>query len=55
MTRSKEQIDDVIIAPNKALLSRKRKGFSSEIFVIGGEYIYKEFRNGFGDASQKLI
>ena len=43
MTRSKEQIDDVIIAPNKEVAIEKGRGFSSEIFVIGGEYIYKEF------------
>ena len=43
MTRSKEQIDDVIIAPNKEIAIEQARGFSSEIFVIGGEYIYKEF------------
>jgi len=43
MTRSKEQIDDVIIAPNREVAIEQGRGFSSEIFVIGGEYIYKEF------------
>ena len=40
---SKEQIDDVIIAPNREVAIEQGRGFSSEIFVIGGEYIYKEF------------
>ena len=43
MTKSKEQIDDVIIAPNREVAIEQGRGFSSEIFVIGGEYIYKEF------------
>ena len=43
MTRSKEKVDGVIIAPNKEIAIEKARDFSSEIFVIGGEYIYKEF------------
>ena len=36
MTRSKEQIDDVIIAPNIEIAIEQARGFSCEIFVIGG-------------------
>ena len=43
MTRSKEKVDGVVIAPNKEIAIEKARDFSSEIFVIGGEYIYKEF------------
>tara|TARA_B100001029_G_C14936621_1_gene380786 strand:- start:264 stop:749 length:486 start_codon:yes stop_codon:yes gene_type:complete len=43
MTRSKEKVDGVITAPNKEIAIEKARDFSSEIFVIGGEYIYKEF------------
>ena len=43
MTRSKEKVDGVIIAPNKEIAIEKARDFSHEIFVIGGEYIYKEF------------
>ena len=43
MTISKEKVDGVITAPNKEIAIEKARDFSSEIFVIGGEYIYKEF------------
>jgi len=43
MTRSKEEIKGAIIASNKEMALEEAEKFSSDIFIIGGEYIYKEF------------
>ncbi len=43
MTRSIEEIKGVKIALDKEKALEEAKRFSSEIFIIGGEFIYKEF------------